>query len=226
MTSLPHTMPVLVLDAQSQDGTVPYARGAGARVIERAWTDFVDARRFALSQVQTPWALVLDADEELDDVLRNAIVSEAGGADGYAVRRNTYFRGKQMRMWSGERLLRLFKTGAVRIEAKPAAGGEAALHERYVCDGPVRELPGMLLHYSYPDNASYRRKFQSYTSLEAAGVPGSGLQVVRQVALALPRFAWNLTRRGSLLDGPRGWYVAWYSAWYPAVVAWKAAVRR
>jgi hypothetical protein len=35
----------------------------------------------------------------------------------------------------------------------------------------------------------------------------------------------NLLRKGALLDGPRGWYVAWYSALYPFVVACKAMRR-
>jgi len=64
---------VFVLDAYSRDHTVQFARGAGAVVVQREWTDFVDARRFALASVRTPWALMLDADEALDDVLCDAI---------------------------------------------------------------------------------------------------------------------------------------------------------
>ena len=222
MTSLPHGMAVLVLDAQSQDGTVAYARGAGARVIDRPWTDFVDARRFAFAQVRTPWLLMIDADEALDDVLCKAIVNAPENAGGYLVKRTTYFRGHPMRMWSNESLLRLVRTDAAHIEPRPATGGEAAVHERIVCDGPLGELPGTLLHYSYPDRASYRRKFRSYTSIEAAGASRSLPRLIKEVVMTPVRLAWNLLRRGALLDGPRGWYVAWYSAWYPAVVAMKS----
>lgn len=226
MTSLPHAMPVFILDAQSQDGTVAYARAAGAAVTVRPWTDFVEARRFALTQIDTAWTLVLDADEELDDALRDAILSACGDVDGYRVKRNTYFRGKPIRMWSDERLLRVFRTDAVRIEARPATGGDASLHERYVCAGTVGDLPGTLLHYSYPDNASYRRKYRAYTSLEAGGIDASLGLVAKETVLSPARVLWNLVRRGSLLDGTRGWYVAWFSAWYPAVVAWKSLLRR
>lgn len=220
-------MPVLVLDANSDDGTADYARAAGAQVVERAWTDFVDARRFALGLVRTPWTFAIDADEELDDVLRAAVIAApADGATAFRIRRSTYFRGKPLRMWSNEPLLRLFRTGSARIEASPAAGGDAALHERYIVDGPVADVDGTLLHYSYPDAASYRSKFRAYTSLEAAGVRPSIRLAIWAVATALFRFGWNMLRRGALLDGTRGWYVAWYSAWYPAVVAVKALVRR
>lgn len=222
ITSLPHGVSILVLDALSTDNTVAYARGAGARVIERAWTDFVDARRYGLGQIATPWTLMLDADEELDDRLRESILAAPGEAEGYVVRRSTYFHGKPMRMWSGERVLRLVRTGAARIEPQAAAGGDALLHERLVCSGDVRELEGALLHYSYPDARSYQEKFARYTAIEALAQPPSLLRCLAEAAMVLPRFANALLRRGALRDGPRGWYVAWYSALYPAAVAWKS----
>lgn len=225
ITSLPHGMELLVLDAFSTDDTVLYARGAGARVVERRWTDFVDARRYALAQVATPWTLIIDADEALDDRLRDAIVAADGSVDGYVMRRTTYFRGKPMRMWSGEPLLRLVRTATARIEAQPAAGGDALLHERLVTDGPVRELDGVLLHYSYPDARTYREKFALYTSIEARALPPSLARLLAGIALVPVRFASNLFRRGALLDGPRGWYVAWWSALYPAVAMAKRVFR-
>lgn len=215
ITSLPHGISILVVDALSADNTVAYARASGARVLERAWTNFVDARRFGLGQITTPWTLMLDADEELDDRLREAILAASGDADGYIVRRTTYFHGKPMRMWSDEPLLRLVRTGAARIE-------NVALHERLACDGTIRELGGTLLHYSYPDARSYREKYARYTAIEALATPPSVLGTAGDAALVLPRFANNLLRHGALRDGPRGWYVAWYSALYPAVVAWKS----
>jgi glycosyltransferase involved in cell wall biosynthesis len=215
-------MPVFVLDAFSDDRTVEYANAAGATVISREWTDFVDARRFALAQVTTPWAFMLDADEELDDVLRNSLLQASGDANGYIVRRTSYFGGKPMRMWTREPLLRLVRITSARIEASPAAGGSSALHERLVCDGATDELRGTLLHYSYPEAGSYRARFARYTNLEAAGVTPNLKQAISAVLRAPVQFVWNLVRRGALLDGPRGWYVAWMSAWYPAVVQMKA----
>jgi glycosyltransferase involved in cell wall biosynthesis len=221
VTSLPHGMQVLVLDARSADGTVAYARGAGARVIERDWTDFLDARRFALANVETPWILQLDADEALDDVLRDAIGQCDGMKVAYMVSRTTYFRGKPMRIWSGERLMRLIRTDCARVVARPATGGAGLVHERLECDGETGVLNGTLLHYSYADRASYWDKFARYTSIEAAGRAPSAIAVGASLLMLLPRFARNLAR-GALLDGTRGWYIAWYSALYPVAVAWKA----
>lgn len=220
--ALPRGINLFVLDSQSTDDTVAIAKARGACVEVRAFDGFVRSRRYALSQVQTPWTLMIDADEAPDAVLREAIVSAPDGADGYVVSRTTFYCGKPLRMWSNERLLRLFRTDAVRLEAAPAAGGTAQLHERWVCDGRVDVLPGTLEHFSYPDAQSYRDKYEWYTGIEARGVlPGQDVAVLLQAALAPLRFA-KLLAKGAALDGPRGWYVAWKSALYPAVVQWKA----
>lgn len=213
-------MHVLVLDAQSRDRTVEFARSAGAEVVERAWTDFLDARRYAASLVRTAWTLAIDADEALDDALRDAIASAAEEVDGYVVRRTTFYCGKALRMWRNEPLLRLFRTGRARLESAASSG--AAVHERWVCDGPVSELRGTLLHYSYPDAASYRAKYDWYTSLEARALRRSPGAVAWEWLLSWPRFFALLFRDGAILDGPRGVAIAFASARYRYVAARKA----
>jgi len=215
-------MRAFVLDHESQDATAAIARASGASTVTRPFTGFVDARRFALAQVRTPWTLMIDADERLDPVLRAAIVSAPEDAQGYRVCRTTFYCGKPLRMWRGERLLRLFRTDRARVEAAAVAGGAAQLHERWICDGRVGDLEGTLEHYSYPDAASYRVKYEAYTSMEAAAMRTGIAMAMLQSALVPVRLLNSLLRRGALLDGPAGWTVAWYSALYPAVVQWKA----
>jgi glycosyltransferase involved in cell wall biosynthesis len=222
LTSLPRGMPVFVLDACSRDHTIQFARSAGAEVVQREWTDFIDARLFALSHVRTPWALMLDADEALDDVLRDAVIAVNGTADGYCLTRATYFCGKPMRLWQGESLLRLFKPDRVRLEARPATGADVALHERWLSDGRIERLPGTLLHYSYPDRPTYRAKYERYTELEARGVKPSLRRLLLAAINAAVTYPYFLFVKGAILDGWRGAYVAYYSAAYPVVVAWKA----
>ena len=130
-----------------------------------------------------------------------------------------------MRMWQGERLLRVVKTARASIEANSAVGGDAMLHERLVCNGSVGDLSGTLLHYSYETAADYLEKYARYTDIEAQGVRGTAGRLATAILLLLPRFANNLLRRGALLDGASGWFIAWYSALYPVVVAFKAILR-
>lgn len=215
-------MHTLVVDAGSSDRTIEFARAAGAEVVERPWTDFVNARRHALSLVKTEWMLAIDADEALDDRLRDAIVAAPTNIDGYLVRRTTFYCAKPLRMWRGEALLRLFRTQRARLEPSDTAAARAPLHERWLVESATLTLPGTLLHYSYPDAASYRAKFERYTSIEASVQHFSLKRVVREWLLSWPRFLWLLLRRGALLDGPRGVAAAYWSARYRYVAARKA----
>ena len=213
---------MLVLDHGSTDRTREIAREFGASVIERDFEGFVQARRFALEQVRTPWTLMIDADEALDGELRDAIARAPEDCNGYDVQRTTFYRGRPLRMWRGERLLRLFRTNLARVEPFPSAGGSAHLHERWVCPGAVRTLAGTLLHYSYPTHEAYASKYDFYTTIEAKGLRGSRAQLLLEMMRALPRFAWYLFVRGALADGGAGVRVAWLSAVYPAKVRLKA----
>jgi len=227
LASLPEGANVLVLDACSSDDTVAVARRAGATVIERRWTNFVEARAFALDNVRSPWTFMLDADEQLDATLRDAIFRaepEAQDLQGYRVRRATRFCGEVVRAfgWDDEKLLRMFRTDRGVVSAHPSAGGNAALHERWSVPGNVGDLDGVLLHDSYPDRDSYQRKFARYTSIEAEGLQPSLARLVMAALVAPARFAWLLGPRGGIRLGRRGLYIAFWSALYKTVVRWKA----
>ena len=216
-------MRTFVLDAESADDTVAVARAHGAHVETRPWSGFVAARRYALARVSTPWALMLDADELIDDALRDGLAAVRGDLAGYRVRRVTTLCGVPVRTagWSNESLLRLFRTARARVEPH-SVGGDADLHERWVVDGPVGELPGTIVHDSYPTLAAYDAKFERYTSIEAAGLPPSRRALARELASFPVRVVWSLLKYGGWRDGWRGLFVAWQSARYRVVVRLKA----
>jgi glycosyltransferase involved in cell wall biosynthesis len=227
VAGLPPGVRVFVLDAASEDDTAAVARALGAEVESRPWTGFVNARRYALGRVATEWTLMLDADELLDDTLRDAIVAarpstgSGQAVAGYHLRRVTMLCGRPVHTagWSNERLLRLFRTGRARVAANEVG---ADLHERWIVDGPIAALPGAILHDSYPTLASYRVKFDRYTSVEAAALPPSRRAYLRSLATMPLRFVWSLLRYGGWRDGWRGLFVAWESARYRVIVRAKA----
>lgn len=227
LARVPAGTAVYVLDAESSDATAEVARACGARVEVRAWTGYVDARRYALGRVTTPYAFMLDADELLSDELMAALGGDLSRADGFRVRRVTMLAGRAVRAagWSAERLVRCFRVDRARVVAHSVGGG-ADLHERWIVDGTLADLPGMIVHDSYPTVASYRERFARYTAIEAAALPGSRLAcAVAMVELPL-RFAWLWTRYAAWRDGWRGVFVAWYSALYPLAVQWRALTAR
>jgi glycosyltransferase involved in cell wall biosynthesis len=225
LRSLPAHVGAFVLDAGSADGTVQIATDLGARIEQRPWTGFVDARRYALSRVTTPWVLMLDSDEALDERLAAALLEAPEDVDGYIVRRTSWFCGRPIRRWTDEPLLRVFRSGHARLEARPVSGGSGEVHERWTVDGPVRELAGSLVHYSYPSVRVYRRKFDEYTTIEAQGLQTSAQRLGGVMLLAVARFCSQVVLRGVLLDGWRGLYVGFWSELYPVVAHWKALRR-
>jgi glycosyltransferase involved in cell wall biosynthesis len=214
---------VFVLDAESTDATPDVARSSGAQVETRAWAGYVDARRYALGRVTTPYAFMLDADELLSDELAAALGEDLSRAEGYRVRRVTMLAGRAVRAagWSAERLVRCFRTDRARVVANSVGGG-ADLHERWIVEGTVTDLPGMIVHDSYPTVASYLERFARYTRIEAAALHGSPLACAGALGKLPLRFGWWWVRYGAWRDGWRGLFVAWYSALYPLAVQWRA----
>jgi glycosyltransferase involved in cell wall biosynthesis len=226
LDALPSGSRVLVVDAESSDGTALVARARGVETIVRPWAGFVAARRFAQSAVATPWTFMLDADEVLDRELSEAVrtLAPPEGVDGFTVRRINNFCGRPIRYgaWGDERPLRLFRTRVASLESRPVTGGSAELHERWSVPGRVGELGGTLAHYSYPTLRAYREKFARYTAIEARGLQPSPGRLAVAAARAVVRGPWLLFGRGGWRDGWRGAYIAFASAFYPVAVAWKA----
>ncbi len=223
LSRLPAGIPVFVLDAGSTDATAEIARAHGASVDVRPWRGFIDARRYALSRVNTPYVFMLDADELLSDTLRDALARDLGAFDGYRVRRVTMLAGRAVRAagWSAEHLVRCFRVERARVMAN-SVGGAADLHERWIVDGPVGDLPGMIVHDSYPSVASYGEKFRRYTAIEAAAIGPSPIGFALALARFPARLGWLWLRYGGWRDGWRGAFVAWHSARYPLAVQWRA----
>jgi hypothetical protein len=212
-----------VLDAESTDATEDVARACGANVEVRAWTGYVEARRYALGRVTTPYAFMLDADELLSDELVTALAGDLSRADGFRVRRITMLAGRAVRAagWSAERLVRCFRVDRAQVVAN-SVGGSADLHERWIVTGTIADLPGMIVHDSYPTVASYLERFARYTRIESDALRGSAAACAFAFGILPLRFAWLWTRYGAWRDGWRGAFVAWYSALYPLAVQWRA----
>ena len=220
-------MRIFVLDAESTDATAALARARGAEVEVRPWRGYVDARRYALGRTATRYAFMLDADETLDAQLGAALRGELGAYDGYRVHRVTMLEGRPIRAagWSSEQLVRCVRVD--RAVCVPASvGGGADLHERWQVIGRVGDLPGRIIHDSYPSVAAYFEKFDRYTRIEAEAIGPSLRRLLLTLAAFPIRFAWSMLRYGGWRDGWRGWFVAWYVAAYPLVVQWRAQRHR
>ncbi len=205
---------VVVVDAESEDGTGELAREFTDKVFVRKWEGFAAAKSFALAQATGEWILSIDADERVTPELREeicALLSAQPECEGYEVPRLANFLGKWIMHggWYPGYVLRLFRR---------ECGGfnYVAVHEAVQIKGKIGRLRHHLLHYTDPDIRHYFEKYNRYTSLAAEEMQRSGKRF--RVWDLLFRPVWFFFRmyvlRTGFMDGLHGFILATFSAAY------------
>ena len=138
---------IIVVDSGSTDGTVEFARNAGATVIETTdWPGFGPQKSRALAAANGKWVLSIDADERITPELEKEIlhaINQPDAADAYDISRRSWYCGRFIKHsgWTPDYVTRLFKRNAARFS-------DHIVHERVIADGTVKKLKSVMLHYS------------------------------------------------------------------------------
>jgi len=207
-----HVARMVVVDAESDDRTRELAEAAGAEVVVRPWEGFVAARRFLLSLAETPWIVMIDADEVIEPGLWAEL--EALGfpdcdADGFQLRRRT--------VYGGTKLKRAFqpdwKTTVVRTDK--AFFEDRAVHEALCAKGTVRRLKAEILHYTFRSAEDQYRRIDAYAKLGARDLAARGKRAGFANLWLRPAWRWfaELVLQGGIIDGPLGVTMANRSAY-------------
>jgi glycosyltransferase involved in cell wall biosynthesis len=166
---------IVVVDGNSQDDTREIAKRFGGRVISTTnKANFHINKQMAIDAARGDLILQLDADEVVDDELRNFIVKihqqlaerkfEIHGKEavGWWVKRKNYFLGKFLTKGGQypDPVIRLFVKNFAKLPQKD-------VHEQMVVKGEVGWADGHLIHYSNPTFEDYLRKFNTYTSFKS-----------------------------------------------------------
>ena len=197
------------------DESATIARQAGARVETVPWEGYRDTKNAASAFASHPWALFLDADEEISAVLRDAIAAFLARPDldrfaGARFPRKVWFINRWITHgdWYPDYIVRLVRRDRGRW------GGDAFVHEKMVCDGPVALLRGDLHHYSFPTLSSHVAKINPFADLFIRQQKEKGRRFALGEAVFRP--AWRFFRayvlRRGFLDGYPGFYIAWATA--------------
>lgn len=163
-----------VVDSFSTDETVALCRARGARVVQRAFKNYAEQRNWAIANLtlRHSWQLHVDADEELEPSLRDAIAALDLGSstvDGYLLCRKIVFLGHVLRFTGIARTwhMRLFRTGRGRCE-------DRLYDQHFVCDGPVASLPGAMLDHQEGSLSEWTIRHNRWSDLESAEVARGG----------------------------------------------------
>jgi glycosyltransferase involved in cell wall biosynthesis len=214
----------IVVDCGSSDGTVDIAKAKGARVEFHDWRGFGPQKNYALSLATGAWVLSIDADERATPKLAGAIeaVLADTSADGWELPRRSSFCGRELQHsgWSPDYVLRLFRRGKAKFD-------DALVHERVICDGPVKRLDQPLLHYPVLrlEDALSRMDRYSTASAEALVKSGRKVSFLSGIGHGLFSFLRAYVLRLGFLDGAEGFLLAVANAegsYYRYMKAWLA----
>ena len=205
---------VVALNATT-DNSESLALAAGARVRPLPWQGFRDTKNAALALAAQPWALCLDADEEVSPALRVDLVAFFARPDlatfaGARFPRKVWFIDRWITHgdWYPDLSLRLVQRSRARW------GGDQFVHEKMVCDGPVATLRGDLHHYSFPTLSSHVAKINPFADLfvQQHQARGTRFSVFSAVVRPFWRFLRAYVFKLGFLDGFPGFYIAWATA--------------
>lgn len=203
LASLSWVGEIVVVDSGSSDRTVEICEAAGCRVVRSEWLGFGKTKQRAVESCSNDWVLVVDADEEVSDGLRESIgeVLEDPRCPGYRIRRVSYYLGQRMRHcgWGNEYVLRLFDRNKGRFD-------ERSVHESVVmAEGPVGTIGEPLLHHTCPDIETHIGKMVRYARLSAREqTNATRASIASAVARGLWKFLSMYLFRLGMLDGRRG----------------------
>lgn len=170
--SLSDCAEIVIVDSGSTDGTLALigdfiGKGYPIRLFERPWPGYAAQKQFALDQCTQPWCLSLDADERLDDTLRQelgALAAAPAGVNAWGLdfRLSLYGYGyvpKTVRYGAATRLTR---------RGFAAYTTDTLVHESLIVEGETRTAPrGKILHARALPLEEQIVKERTYANLKA-----------------------------------------------------------
>jgi len=193
---------IVIVDAGSTDRTVEIAKSFGAKVFVEEWKGFAAQKNSAIDKASGDWILSLDADEELDASLQQALrelleslsrlsalgnleddrpLAARGASSDAGAIPHADFDGLWIRR-KNEFLGRWIRRGGywpdpkLRLFRRGKGRFEnRAVHEDVQVEGHTREIQsGALLHHSYATLSDYIEHMNRYSSLGAEMVVAHG----------------------------------------------------
>ncbi len=195
---------IILCDTGSTDDTIKIAAEKGARIIEMEWQGYGKTKNKVNTFAKYDWILQLDADEYIDEELRNQLrtINWSDTGNAYCIRRKRFFMGKVLRYgaWGNEKKIRLFP----RISAEWT---DDLVHETLILKNlKTRNIRGYIYDQTFKNDVHFSKKMESYALLCAKKyhlkkVSGA---VWKRFLSPIYTFYWNYFIRLGMLDGRAG----------------------
>jgi glycosyltransferase involved in cell wall biosynthesis len=205
---------VIVVDSFSIDRTKAISESfENVRFIENKFENYTSQRNFAIDQSRNNWVLFIDADERLTPHLKEEIlqtVNQVSDVSAYLFYRKFYFKDKILRFsgWQTDRIFRLFKKDKCRYTHN------RLVHEKLDVDGRIALFKNKLIHFSYADYESYKRKMITYGKLKAMEKYQVGFKptIFHKYGHSIYNFLHRYLIRLGILDGANGIIICYLNA--------------
>jgi len=205
---------IVVIDSFSTDRTEEICKSKGARFIQHEFTGHIEQKNYAVMLTEYPNVLSLDADEALDETLKNSIaeVKENWKEDGYEMNRLTNYCGTWIKHcgWYPDRKLRLF-------DRSKGKWGGINPHDKFeMQDGCIiGRLKGDILHYSYYTIEDHYKQIEYFTTINAKASfeKGKRAPIWKLYLAPVIKFIKDYFIKLGFLDGHAGWQICRLSAW-------------
>ncbi|MEE1676044.1 glycosyltransferase family 2 protein [Agarivorans aestuarii] len=205
---------IVVVDSGSTDGTVELAKQYTQDVYSNVdWPGFGKQKQLAQSYATGDWILAVDADERIDETLRNNIQAMLENPPS-----NTVFNLNEL-TWVFGRFLKHSGWYYRHIRLYPrelTTYNDNLVHESVlVPEGcQIAELDGDILHYSYKNIEHYLVKSAGYAKAWAdqREARGKRASLGQGIVHAIGCFAKMYLLKRGFLDGKAGFLIALLSA--------------
>jgi len=152
---------IIVVDSNSSDETVAIALSLGAKIVLQEYLGDGFQKNVVLKHAAFEWILSIDADERLDDEMRDSIkkVKEADShPEAYSFKRKNYIGDRWIKYcgWYPDECIRLYNKNATKFKE---VMGHSSVESK-----DVKLLDGNIIHYSYKNYHDLLNKTNRFSS--------------------------------------------------------------
>ncbi len=204
---------IVVVDSFSTDKTVELCKPFNVRIFQHPFHGYMQQKSWACEQAAFDFILSLDADEQVSEELRQAIleVKKDWKSDGYYFNRLNNYLGKWIRHcgWYPDAKLRLW-------DKRKGAWSGINLHESVKMSeqATTAKLQGDLLHFTYHSIRQHLDQINKFTDISAKEGFDSGKRT--SLFIAIFKSIWKFKRdyifKLGFLDGYYGFIICALSA--------------
>jgi len=199
---------ILVIDSGSEDDTIDIARRLGARVVQTEWKGYAQTKNFGNNLASNDWILSIDADEVISPELSTEILNlKFTVGEAYRFNRLNNFFGQWIKYsgWFPDWKTRIF-------DRRNAYWIGEYVHEKIKFSEPTRikNMEGLLYHYSYQSHEDHWNRIDLYSTLSAAELFANRVKPswIKQKGGPVFRFFKTYFLQKGFMDGKAGWTIS------------------